>query len=145
MDNVANIFRLYQYAIYTIVFTSTLKGCRILSFQKAFMQIGATIKLCFHGLSTFIVEFVIVFVAFSSFFFFVLQNYLDNFVTFITTVENTLAMSIGKFNFGALKSADPMAAWIFFAFSRKNILVVFFVRVTGKWAGRCAALLHLTH
>lgn len=101
------------------VFTSTLKACRILSFQKAFMQIGATIKLCFKGLSTFIVEFTIVFIAFSSFFYFVLKNHLENFLDFVRTVENTIAMSIGKFNFSALKSANELAAWIFFAFSRK--------------------------
>ena len=95
------------------------------------MQIGATIKLCFAGLSTFVVEFLIVFVAFSAFFFFVLQNYLESFLDFPNTFENTLAMSIGKFNFGALKAANQLAAWIFFAFSRKFsqhfILMVFFV------------------
>lgn len=30
-----------------------------------------------------------------------------------------MAMSIGKFNFGALRAADEMAAWIFFVFSSK--------------------------
>ena len=34
-------------------------------------------------------------------------------------------MSIGKFNFGALKAADQFAAWIFFAFSRKSFLKYF--------------------
>ena len=83
------------------------------------MQISATIRLCFVGLSTFFVEFSIVFCAFSAFFFFVLKNDLENFRDFIRTLENTLAMSIGKFNFGALRAADEMAAWIFFVFSSK--------------------------
>ena len=95
------------------------------------MQIGATIKLCFKGLSTFIVEFCIVFLAFCSFFFFVLQNYLENFLNYLTTIENTLAMSIGKFNFGALKAADQMAAWIFFAFSRKYFAFLLKAYLTG--------------
>ena len=30
-------------------------------------------------------------------------------------------MSIGKFNFSALRAADEMAAWIFFVFSRKSL------------------------
>ena len=83
------------------------------------MQIGATIKLCFSGLSTFVVEFGIVFLAFCSFFYFVLQNHLSDFNDFGTTIENTLAMSIGKFNFQAIRDANQLAAWIFFLFSRK--------------------------
>ena len=119
LDNIATLESTYSYVMSLTVFTSTLKICRILSFQKAFMQIGATIKLCFAGLSTFVVEFMIVFVAFSAFFYFVLQNYLENFLNFGSTFENTMAMSIGKFNFGALKAANQFAAWIFFAFSRE--------------------------
>ena len=72
-------------------------------------------------MSTFIIEFTIVFGAFCSFFYFVLKNDLENFRDFIRTVENTMAMSIGKFNFGALRSADEMAAWIFFVFSSESI------------------------
>ena len=87
------------------------------SFQKAFRQIAATIKLCFVGLSTFVVEFVIVFGSFCCFFYFVLSAELRNFYKFSSTVENTIAMSIGKFNFGSLRAASEMAAWIFFVFS----------------------------
>ena len=88
------------------------------------MQITATIRLCFIGLSTFGVEFSIVFGAFSGFFFFVLKNHMQNFRDFSRTVQNTLAMSIGKFNFGALRAADEMAAWIFFVFSSKDFLLL---------------------
>merc|ERR1711915_203805 len=94
-----------------------LKLCRLLSFQKAFKQIAATIKLCFIGLSTFVVEFLIVFGSFCCFFYFVLSADLRNFYNFPYTVENTIAMSIGKFNFSSLRAASEMAAWIFFVFS----------------------------
>lgn len=107
----------YTYVVACTVFTSTLKLCKLLSFQRAFMQVAATIRLCFIGLSTFLVEFMIVFAGFTSFFYFVLKNDLENFRDFIRSLENTLAMSIGKFNFQALRSADEMAAWIFFIFS----------------------------
>ena len=117
MDEVATFNSLYQTVLSITVFTSTLKFCKMLSFHKAFMQISATIKLCFSGLSTFVVEFLIVFCAFCSFFFFVLKNDLENFRDFLRTFENTLAMSIGKFNFSALREADTLAAWIFFVFS----------------------------
>ena len=90
------------------------------SFQKAFKQIAATIKLCFVGLSTFVVEFVIVFGSFCCFFYFVLNTKLRNFYDVIHTVENTIAMSIGKFNFGSLRAASELAAWIFFGFSSKK-------------------------
>ena len=36
---------------------------------------------------------------------------------FSRTLQNTLAMSIGKFNFADLRKADEVAAWVFFAFS----------------------------
>ena len=90
---------------------------QIFSFQKAFKQIAATIKLCFSGLSTFVVEFIIVFGSFCCFFYFVLNSSLRNFKDIGSTVQNTIAMSIGKFNFGSLRAASEMAAWIFFAFS----------------------------
>jgi hypothetical protein len=115
----ALINQYYEYVMAFTVFTSTIKFSRLISFHKAFMQISATIRLCFIGLSSFFVEFSIVFCAFSAFFYFVLQNDLENFKDFPRTLENTLAMSIGKFNFGALRAADEMAAWIFFAFSSK--------------------------
>lgn len=146
--------QIYEYLLSMTVFFSTIKFSKLLSFQKAFMQIAATIKLCFQvhekffciinsgmffisvkkfsetairlsfsrasqGLSTFVIEFTIVFGAFCSFFYFVLKNDLENFRDFVRTAENTMAMSIGKFNFGALRSADEMAAWIFFVFSSK--------------------------
>ena len=63
------------------------------------------------------VEFCLVFGAFSSFFYFVLKNHLFNFRDFPRTLENTMAMSIGKFNFSELRQADELAAWIFFVFS----------------------------
>ena len=115
----ATINTYYEYVLSFTVFTSTLKFSKLISFHKAFMQISATIRLCFIGLSTFFVEFSIVFGAFSGFFFFVLKNHLENFRDFSHTLQNTLAMSIGKFNFGALRAADEMAAWIFFVFSSK--------------------------
>jgi len=44
---------------------------------------------------------------------------MEDFRDFMRAVENTLAMSIGKFNFASLKAADEMAAWIFFVFASK--------------------------
>ena len=109
----------YSYVVALTVFTSTLKFSKMISFNKAFMQISASMKLCFKGLSTFGVEFSIVFVAFSSLFYFTLKNDLESFNTYIHSLEYTLAMSIGKFNFSALRGANPMAAWLFFVFSGK--------------------------
>ncbi len=109
--------KFYEYVMAFTVFFSTIKFSKLISFHKAFMQISATIKLCFAGLSTFAVEFSLVFGGFSAFFFFALKNDLEGFRDFPRTLENTLAMSIGKFNFGALRAADEMAAWIFFLFS----------------------------
>ena len=123
LDIPAFINSMYEYAIAFTVFFSTIKFSRLISFHKAFMQISATIRLCFAGLSTFFVEFSIVFCGFSAFFFFALKNDLENFRDFPRTLENTMAMSIGKFNFGALRAADEMAAWIFFAFSSKFFML----------------------
>ena len=76
-----------------------------------------TIRLCFIGLASFAVEFGIVFMAFSSFFFYMLRTHLENFRDITRTVMNVIAMSIGKFNFGAIKDANMLAAVIFFVFS----------------------------
>jgi hypothetical protein len=83
---------------------------------------------------------MIVFTGFSTFFFIMLKNDLENFrgwsflltalvslyytfirtyilikkTDFVRSLENTVAMSIGKFNFGAIRSANEFAAWIFF-------------------------------
>lgn len=79
----------------------------------------STIRLSFIGLASFGVEFVIVFVGFTSFFFFGLKNDLEKFRDFMRSLENTLSMSIGKFNFQELRDADELAAWVFFFFSGK--------------------------
>ena len=47
---VSLINQYYEYLVSMTVFTSTVKFSKLLSFQKAFMQIGATIKLCFQVL-----------------------------------------------------------------------------------------------
>ena len=70
-----------------------------------------------QGLSTFFIEFLIVFMGFTCFFFFLLKNQLETFRDIIRAAQNTIAMSIGKFNFGDIKDADLLAAWIFFGFS----------------------------
>lgn len=123
ITNALFINEYYNYVVAFTVFTSTLKFSKMIAFHKAFMQIAASLKLCFQGLSTFVVEFAIVFIAFSSFFYFVLKNDLENFRDEAHTLEYTLAMSIGKFNFSALRQADELAAWIFFVFSSKLILI----------------------
>ena len=74
IENAQHINYFYEYTVSFTVFTSMLKLCRLLSFQKAFKQIAATIKLCFVGLSTFVVEFIIVFGSFCCFFYFVLST-----------------------------------------------------------------------
>ena len=51
------------------------------------------------GLVSFAVEFGIVFMAFSSFFFYMLRTHLENFRDITRTVMNVIAMSIGKFDF----------------------------------------------
>ena len=107
----------YNYVVAFTVFTTTIKFSKMIAFHKAFMQIAATFRLCFIGLSTFVVEFFIVFFAFSSFFFFTLRNDLARFRDVIHAIEYTLAMSIGKFNFASLRQADELTAWIFFVFS----------------------------
>ena len=60
--------------------------------------------LCFVGLSTFVVEFAISFFAFCCFFYFMLNSELKKFIDITHTVENTLTMAIGKFNFADLKN-----------------------------------------
>ncbi len=107
----------YNVTIAFIVFTSTLKFSKMISFHRVFDQISDTLKMIFNDLAAFMVEFFFVFAAFASFFFFVLNNDLDNFRDEVHTVEYTLAMSIGKFNFMALRRANVVAAWAFFVFS----------------------------
>ena len=117
ITNAVLVNEYYNYVVAFTVFTTTLKFAKMIAFHKSFMQIAATFRLCFIGLSTFVVEFFIVFFAFSSFFFFTLRNDLARFRDIIHAVEYTLAMSIGKFNFDSLRQADEMTAWIFFVFS----------------------------
>ena len=117
ITNAVLVNEYYNYVVAFTVFTTTLKFAKMIAFHKSFMQIAATFRLCFIGLSTFVVEFFIVFFAFSSFFFFTLRNDLARFRDILHSVEYTLAMSIGKFNFDSLRQADEMTAWIFFVFS----------------------------
>ena len=41
----------YELLLSFTIFTSTIKATKLISFHKAFMQIAATIRLCFIGLA----------------------------------------------------------------------------------------------
>ena len=48
LTNAGMLNKFYEYMVSITVFTSTIRFSRLLSFQKAFMQIMATMKLCFQ-------------------------------------------------------------------------------------------------
>lgn len=106
---------LNTYVIASIVFIATLKFLQLLSFNRHIAVLGHTISEAGKGLLPLCMEALIVIFAFNIFAFVVFGNKVEGMADFITTVETTLAMTLGKAYFMDLSHADRLLGPFFFA------------------------------
>ena len=97
-----------------VVFLSCLKCLRLLRYNKTISILSSTLQGCAKPLGAFSIIFLIFFMAFSIFAYILFMPHLDNFSTFVTTMESVMALLLGDFNFAALESTKPILGRFWF-------------------------------
>ena len=117
LDEAALINQYYVYLIALIMFVSILKLIKLLQFNKRMDVLALTILRCWDELKIFFIAFGIVFFSFSILFFFMFSSALEEFAFFISAIETSFKMMLGKFNFQAMNNANSLSPILFFLFS----------------------------
>ena len=130
LDEAANLDQYYMLLIAFIVFFSTLKLIKLLQFNKRMDVLALTIMRCWNDLKIFFIAFAIVFFAFCMLFFFMFSSALEEFSRWIPAIQTSFKMMLGKFNFEAMKQANPYSPVLFFVFSVTNSMILINIMLT---------------
>ena len=96
------------------VFFSVLKFLRLLKFNRRVSTLMITIKLASKPLSSFMLLFFILFLAFSQFAFVVFGIDNEDYASFPKTLGSMMSMTLGSFDFGSLTSSSRILGPVFF-------------------------------
>lgn len=130
LDSAVLMDKIYFNLIAIIVFFSTLKLIKLLQFNKRMDVLALTIRLCWDELSVFFIAFGIVFFAFCCLFYFVFITAIEEFARFITAIQTSFKMMLGKFDFEAMNQANPVSPILFFVFSVMNSMILINIMLT---------------
>lgn len=106
------------------VFFSFLKFLRLLKFNRRVSTLIQTIKLAAKPLSSFLLMFLILFLAYCQFAFLVFGGSNDDYASFPTTMGSLMSMTLGSFDFHALTDSSRFLGPLFFF---TYVVSVFFV------------------
>ncbi|KAL7636836.1 UNVERIFIED_CONTAM: hypothetical protein RMT77_012594 [Armadillidium vulgare] len=99
-----------------LVFVGTIKFIKLLRFNKRMGFLAQTLHQCWDDLKGFLIAFGVCFVSFVFMFYFLLSPYIDSFANFISALETSFSMMMGKFEFNEMKDINPLAPFMFFVF-----------------------------
>ncbi|KAK3736330.1 hypothetical protein QZH41_020801, partial [Actinostola sp. cb2023] len=97
-----------------LVFTTWLKGMKLLRFNPRIQVLSQTLKGAAGPLATFSIVFVIFFLAYALFAFAVFGKDVESYYNFVTTCESVMGLLLGAFDFGEIETAQPIIGPIFF-------------------------------
>lgn len=106
------------------VFFSFLKFLRLLKFNRRVSTLILTIKIAMKPLMSFMLMFLILFLAYCQFAFLVFGVNNDDYASFPSTMGSMLAMTLGSFDFHALTDSSRLLGPVFFF---TYVVTVFFV------------------
>ena len=124
MDFVAYLDEMFGYMISFVCFVSTLKLIKLLRFNRRMGMLSATISRCWDELSGFLIAFIITFIAFVQMFYILLYKNMVDFHNFISAVESSFSMMLGKFSFYEMQLTSMFAAAMFFVFAIMTSLIL---------------------
>ncbi|PAA59473.1 hypothetical protein BOX15_Mlig010540g1 [Macrostomum lignano] len=111
--SLASYDELYTYMVGIVVFISTVKFIKILRFNRRMGMLGATIKLAYKDLRSFVFMFVIYFVAFCSAAYLIFGTKLQNYRSFYGTLGALFSMALGVFQFKDLVAVSSLLGHCF--------------------------------
>ncbi|CAM1317953.1 Uncharacterised protein g6856 [Pycnogonum litorale] len=125
LQHVAQVDEIFGYFVGLLVFLANLKFLHLLRFNKRLGIIAATIKGCAAELSGFALCLLIIFLAFVQLFFLILGLHMADYASFISSVESSFSMMLGKFDFNKIRIAAPLLGpAIFFVFGFATTLIM---------------------
>ena len=130
IDSAALMDQYYLYMMSLVVFFSILKLIKLLQFNKRMDVLALTIRLCWDELSVFFIAFGIIFFAFCCMFYFIFLTAIENFAKFISAIETSFKMMLGKFDFEEMNRANPISPILFFVFSVMNSMILINIMLT---------------
>ncbi len=137
-NKVAKWDDLFQYMMSFLVMVACVKSIRLLSFNKTISLLSSTLKGSAKPLSAFSVVFLVFFMAYTIFAFIIFVEQLEDFKSFVTAIESTMALLLGSFEFEDIKTAQPILGPIYFLtlmlFGVMYILNVFLSIVMDTYA-----------
>lgn len=114
LQHVATVDQVMGYMISFLVFLANLKFLHLLRFNKRLGILSTTLKECASDLSSFAVCLLIVFLAFVQLFHLVLGVNMMNYATFISSLESTFSMMLGKFRYSEIQMTSPLLGPVIF-------------------------------
>ncbi|KAG1677778.1 Polycystic kidney disease protein 1-like 2 [Nymphon striatum] len=131
LQHVAAVDEVLGYLVAFLVFLGNLKFLNLLRFNKRLGILSATLKECAAELSSFGVCLLIVFLAFVQLFYLILGLHMADYASFITAVESTFSMMLGKFKFHSIMMVSPyLGPLVFFIFGLATSLVLINILLT---------------
>lgn len=120
------------YVIGIIVFIATMKFLRLLKFNRHIAILSRTISNCLKDVAIIGFQALLVFTAFSIVAYVTFGTTLEDFSTYILTLQSQLTMMLGKGYFSEMSRADPVLGplyFTFFVFAMMFFLLNMFVAV----------------
>ncbi|XP_068747461.1 polycystin-2-like [Montipora capricornis] len=111
---VASWNEVFMYMVALVVFTSSIKGIKLLRFNRRITILAQTLRGYAGPLAAFSVVFIVFFLAYSLFAFAVFGKDLPNFFNFVSTCETVMGVLLGSFDFLALTEVAPVLGPLFF-------------------------------
>ncbi|XP_033100141.1 polycystic kidney disease and receptor for egg jelly-related protein-like [Anneissia japonica] len=106
--------QMYYYILGFILFISTAKFLKLLRFNRRMLMLSNTIGSCWLELIMFLMVFMIVFAAYASCGYLLFSTTLNDYSSFITTLESLFATLLGKFDFLAMQEENRVLGAVFF-------------------------------
>ena len=103
-----------SYVMGLLVFLVNLRFLKLLRFNKRMSLLGSTIKKCTKPLGSFLITFMLVFLAYAMFGFMAFGITNDKFKTFISTIETQSSIILGDFDYEDLQRTDRVLGPVFF-------------------------------
>lgn len=121
-----------------LVMVSCIKSIRLISFNKTISLLASTLRGSAKPLSAFSMVFFVFYFAYVIFGFIIFVNYLEDFKSFISSMESTIGLLLGSFEFDEIREAHPIIGPFYFItlmlFGVMYILNVFLTIVLDVYA-----------
>ena len=111
---VASWNEVFMYVVAMVVFVSSIKGIKLLRFNRRITILAQTLRGSAGPLAAFSVVFVVFFLAYSLFAFAVFGKDLPDFHNFVSTCEAVMGILLGAFDFLAITEVAPVLGPLFF-------------------------------